>query len=187
VQLVLSGPNGNSALNQADLIEVLPAVDASFGYNIEENTVTFTNTSTNASSYQWDFGDGTANSFEENPTHTYTAPGTYNVTLIATSAYCGKAITEAVFIDFTSALPRRQKTDIRILPNPTRGILYIESEDIDDYSLTLRTLTGTQLSPLIEHSIHGASIDLHGLAEGLYFLTVRNKTQTHVFKVIKLD
>ncbi|MGQ9846120.1 MAG: DUF7948 domain-containing protein [Bacteroidales bacterium] len=42
----------------------------------------FTNTSQLATEYYWDFGDGNQ-STEVNPTHTYTQPGTYYVTLIA--------------------------------------------------------------------------------------------------------
>ncbi|KPL16083.1 MAG: hypothetical protein AMS23_03820 [Bacteroides sp. SM1_62] len=48
------------------------------------DTVFFTNTSTDADSYTWDFGDNTT-STEENPTHIYTASGTYNVKLIASN------------------------------------------------------------------------------------------------------
>lgn len=44
--------------------------------------VEFTNLSDNAISYDWDFGDGT-NSITENPTHTYSVPGVYTVTLVA--------------------------------------------------------------------------------------------------------
>ena len=42
--------------------------------------VTFTNSSTNATSYQWDFGDGNT-STQISPTHTYAASGNYTVTL----------------------------------------------------------------------------------------------------------
>lgn len=48
-------------------------------------TVTFTNTTTGAVSYLWNFGDG-ATSTAVNPSHTYTSFGTYTVTMTATGA-----------------------------------------------------------------------------------------------------
>nr|WP_295867138.1 PKD domain-containing protein [uncultured Chitinophaga sp.] len=47
-------------------------------------TASFKAQSQNATSWQWDFGDG-ATSTEENPTHTYTRFGTYTVTLRASN------------------------------------------------------------------------------------------------------
>ena len=44
-------------------------------------TMTFTDASTGATSWYWDFGDGNT-STEQNPTHTYAEPGTYTVTLL---------------------------------------------------------------------------------------------------------
>ncbi len=52
-------------------------------------TANFGNTSTNADTYLWDFGDGNT-SIEANPEHTYTACGTYTVTLTSTN-FCGTA------------------------------------------------------------------------------------------------
>lgn len=46
---------------------------------------TFNNSSTNAVSYEWDFGDGNT-SMEESPTHVYATPDMYTVVLTATSA-----------------------------------------------------------------------------------------------------
>jgi len=43
--------------------------------------VQFTDASTGASSYTWDFGDGTGNSVLQNPGYTYNLPGTYHVSL----------------------------------------------------------------------------------------------------------
>jgi len=49
-------------------------------------TVNFTNTSTGGTNYVWNFGDGSPNSVLQNPTHIYTQPGTYTVSLIAINA-----------------------------------------------------------------------------------------------------
>jgi len=46
-------------------------------------TVNFSNASLNASTYIWDFGDGSATSTQSNPSHIYTTAGTFNVSLIA--------------------------------------------------------------------------------------------------------
>jgi PKD repeat protein len=48
-------------------------------------TVTFTNKSTDATSYLWDFGDGQT-SADENPSHTFAADGIYQISLKATNA-----------------------------------------------------------------------------------------------------
>jgi hypothetical protein len=47
-------------------------------------SVTFTNESRYASSYRWSFGDGTPSSSKVSPSHTFTSPGKYKVTLSAT-------------------------------------------------------------------------------------------------------
>ncbi len=61
-------------------------------------TVTFTdNTVGPISSWRWDFGDGT-NSTEQNPTHTYTKPGTYTVTLSLANEFGTGQITKSRLI-----------------------------------------------------------------------------------------
>jgi len=78
-----------------DSFPVPPAsVVADFTFTVDNDqfapaTATFSNQSivpddVNAVSYAWNFGDGTFSS-EVNPSHTYTAPGRYTVTLAITS------------------------------------------------------------------------------------------------------
>ncbi len=52
----------------------------------EDLTVSFTNNSTNGNLYFWNFGDGFSVQ-SLNPTHTYTEPGVYDVTLITTNMF----------------------------------------------------------------------------------------------------
>lgn len=58
------------------------APTANFSYVKDGMNVTFTNSSSNATSYSWDFGDG-ATSVETNPVHAYAMDGDYTVTLTA--------------------------------------------------------------------------------------------------------
>ncbi|RIJ47933.1 PKD domain-containing protein [Maribellus luteus] len=73
---------------------------AGFTFSPEENiqagdTVFFTNTSIDAVTYQWSFGD-TETSTEENPFHIYTEPGIYDVTLVATNGGVANTVTQKV-------------------------------------------------------------------------------------------
>ncbi len=56
------------------------------GFDVAVNctSATFTNTSENATGFSWNFGDGNT-STQQNPTHTYSAAGQYNVTLTVTN------------------------------------------------------------------------------------------------------
>jgi gliding motility-associated-like protein len=62
-------------------------------------TVNFTDQSTNSAAWVWNFGDGAPTSGSQNPSHTYTAAGTYTVTLTVTSANgCVSSLTKNNYI-----------------------------------------------------------------------------------------
>lgn len=68
-------------------------------------TVQFVNNSTNASSFYWDFGDGST-STQSNPQHTYTVYGIYNVKLVASGGACGTdSIIKNAYINVNSSNP----------------------------------------------------------------------------------
>jgi len=89
VSLTASGPGGSDTLVRTSYITVtqpapppVAAFTATPTSGVVPLTVTFTNGSTNAESYAWDFGDGWT-SGKTNPTHRYDAIGAYTVTLTA--------------------------------------------------------------------------------------------------------
>lgn len=79
-----------------------PKPEANFTYS-GANTfapaeVSFIDNSTNANSYQWDFGDNTS-STEKNPKHTYVNGGTYTVTLKVTGDGGSATVSKTVNIN----------------------------------------------------------------------------------------
>lgn len=97
-----------------DYIKVHDVPTADFTPNpqqtvLEEANIAFTNHSTGNESFSslWSFGDGDSSSLA-NPTHTYTATGTYEVLLHVSSAFgCANDITKEVLIqpDFAAYAP----------------------------------------------------------------------------------
>jgi len=83
-----------------------------FGYNpafgCGSTTIQFTDsTAGNAANWQWDFGDGTTIAGQQNPTHTYSQPGCYFVTLTASSDSCQDTKTSSqcirIYPDFNAS------------------------------------------------------------------------------------
>ncbi|MCI4670177.1 MAG: gliding motility-associated C-terminal domain-containing protein [Bacteroidia bacterium] len=69
------------------------------------STINFQNTSQGAFSYEWNFGLGQQQSFEESPVFTYPFEGTYEVILIAQTEFgCADTISEMIEILSTNLL-----------------------------------------------------------------------------------
>ena len=80
--VTVTGSNGCTTSATATIANS-PTAQASFIYTINGGQVTFSNTSTNASSYLWEFGNGQT-STQANPTVTFNTQGMYTVCLTAT-------------------------------------------------------------------------------------------------------
>ncbi|MFM2386399.1 MAG: hypothetical protein RL660_1156 [Bacteroidota bacterium] len=102
-------------------------------------TINFTSTSLNATTYNWDFGDGTT-STAQNPSHTYAAAGIYNVRLIVTgTAPCGGSVDTVVKPAFISIINNPMPIPSTCLPilvstSPNYGILNVQVNTINNSS-----------------------------------------------------
>ncbi|WP_157974354.1 PKD domain-containing protein [Lewinella sp. IMCC34183] len=86
--VVLTATNACGSSTSRMPVFVYPEPELSFttdGGECVSETVTFTAQANRMTDLRWDFGDGTTAAGEENPSHTFPAPGTYTVTLTGTS------------------------------------------------------------------------------------------------------
>jgi len=81
----------------------LPVKDVVFTDVVKSYVVTFTNSTTDAKSYRWDFGDSTS-STETSPVHTYKTKGKYVSTLYATLNN-GQVISGSTIINVSKSSP----------------------------------------------------------------------------------
>ncbi len=142
-------------------VDPLPVANFSHVVNPANNgEVTFTNTSTDADTYSWDFGDGLGTSTDADPAYTYAASGTYDVVLTSTDPLCGSdQITIQVTVTVeTLGLEDNSITDLKIYPNPFTTLIEID------------------LPPGFEASEMSASLyDIRGRNMEIQFSTDQNK------------
>jgi gliding motility-associated-like protein len=90
----VNATQGTCTASNTVVAAVSPNPDAAYLFSTDNTgmpqSVTFDNNSTNATSYTWNFGDGSSVSTASNPSHVYTEEGNFPVTLIAfNSNGCG--------------------------------------------------------------------------------------------------
>ncbi len=139
----------------------------------------------------WDFGDGsTSTSFST--THTYTAPGTYLVTLSATVAgTCFGVASKTIQVNGVSTGIQDSFSDeeISLFPNPGNGLytLDIHLQETTPLSIRLLDLTGRVVWEQKVQQISKASVkvDIHSLPDGVYLLQVQSADRSQAIRVLK--
>jgi PKD repeat protein len=169
--------NGSVTQTMDDYITVYPTPVAGFEFVQNSFVVTFTNTSENAVSYLWDFGDGN-NSTDENPIHVYEQDGTYAVNLTSTSEMCGNAEHSENIIINTVGIPETGNSkQLSIYPNPSDGDVYLSvKHELQNVSVKIFDLQGKILfNKSLTQLEAGPSklTGISGLHAGIYFLEVQ--------------
>lgn len=99
----------------------------SFNSSVNGAEVVFTNSSTGGGSWLWDFGDGSTSTLS-NPSHIYTADGTYWVVLTQTST-CGTDVDSMSVTITTTGLEVNNIAGLRVFPNPADEYVNIEAAE----------------------------------------------------------
>jgi PKD repeat protein len=167
---------GIESLN-GDSLLTPPAV---FALSLDGNTVALTNESRYATSWHWDFGDGT-NSTERHPApHEYAAPGAYTITLTTQNWCCTDVMTlEVPFA--VSANEVSPYANIRVHPNPFTQELRIEGLDLEAISgpVTVQLFNGQGqlVSQSQVQNQASQQVLLPELPGGVYWLRILHNNQ----------
>ena len=148
--------------------------EADFSYSMGAgNSVNFTNKSVNGTGYNWSFGDGQT-STSVNPAHTYNDTGAYVVRLITTKSGCSDTVYSKVYVGTSSIRQSIKNTGMIISPNPVMNELRISSRLFlsGNYNIVVTNVYGQVVQKLTSSRQERQNIDVSGLVNGLYFLTV---------------
>ncbi len=162
---------------------------AGFDYEKVGLVINFYNTSYNADTYIWDFGDQNT-STEISPEHLYSQDGAYSIQLIASSLNCGTdtiSQTITVYGSYFSLLSTGSNDKIKITPNPSNGLfnLKIENSKDDDVFIDVFNINGQIVfSEKVLSDDNPQEIDLSEYSEGIYFYKVQGSNIQKIGKLI---
>jgi spore germination protein YaaH/PKD repeat protein len=194
VTLVATGPGGTDQSSQNITVTVNdgPQAMATLSNDtvyLPNAIVSFTNSSTNAISYTWEFGDGNT-STDENPWNNYAAAGEYDVMLIASNPGCSNDTTyyTVTVLDNNVGLSSNHFGNVRVYPNPFNDHLLISglSHLGDNLSIQLFDMTGRRVFSQEFGSSETITIErLSQLSAGLYELVIVSNLGSISYKVVK--
>jgi PKD repeat protein len=144
--------------------------------------VNFTNISQNATSYFWDFGDGTT-STDMNPVHIYPVEDQFLVTLVVEKCGYSDTLTQSVTITIIG-VDELHPSILTVYPNPVSHSLSIDSLP---YRMRYKivNISGQEMQAgAISNSEN--RINVSSLTNGVYFLQLEDGIHTYApYKFIK--
>ncbi|MBI1227826.1 MAG: PKD domain-containing protein [Bacteroidetes bacterium] len=168
-------------------LEVIPFPIAEFTYSVLDSEVAFTNNSSNALQYLWDFGDGSSSTVIS-PTHEYSASGEFNVTLMATND-CGTVSFHTIVTLLASLVQDNDvKPSMVIYPNPNKGIFTLKllSGWGKNAHFALFDSMGRLISKTDKLIQFENELDYSGLPAGPYHLKINlaNSAMVHILLIV---
>ncbi len=180
VTLITTTSSGNDTLTLSDYITVYPTPAIP---TITQNGYTLT--SSPAASYQWQFNNIDIAS-ATNQSYTATQTGFYTVT-IADSNGCTNAAT--VYVLITGMMDLINDDDFSIYPNPSSGTIFVvwvsglkRGEIIINVLNTLGQEIYSAREMVSDHLVK--EIDLSTIAEGIYFIEIKNEDTSARKKIV---
>jgi Zn-dependent metalloprotease len=168
---------------------IAPSPTALFSTSINSYSVSFTDLSQDAVSWDWNFGDGNT-SIQQNPNHTYATAGIYYVSLTCTNS-CGTNQYFDTLNIMNVGIDNNNENIVSIYPNPAKDIInisFLSQSDIK-YIISLNNVLGQELEvELFIGDGHKAVIqkEISSYAKGIYVIRIlSNHINTNKKIIIK--
>jgi len=179
VMLSASNSSGDSTIIDSITVVANPQPEANFIFETNGGLVTFSNSSIDADTYEWIFGDGNF-SQNQNPQHVYFETNVYEVFLIVTNECGADTISQLINVEITDLENISVFETFDLFPNPNNGQfqLNIEGKPFDKLEINMFDILGQKV---MEEQINFSSGKLNKIIQ------VQNPTTVTYILQIRLD
>jgi PKD repeat protein len=169
------------------IVSILPASTALFTHTVSMATAYFTNQSTGALTYSWNFDDGSPLDNSASPAHTYTVNGVYTVTLTVTGPCGTDTYTQTITITDVGMEDNELENTLSVYPNPNTGVFTVNFAfaEAKDVTIRLTDVAGREISTIQQDGVlsYNHEMGAESLSNGVYFLTITTVDGTATRKI----
>jgi PKD repeat protein len=169
-------------------VNVLPLSNAQFTETVIGATGVFTNQSTNAVTYSWNFGDASPANNTANPSHVYSINGTYTVTLTVTGPCGSDTYTMVITISQVGLQDNDLSSTLSLFPNPNDGnfTLSFDFTKTKDVTIQVLDVSGRIVFSDQENNVmnYNKQIGLDNAESGMYFVRIMTTEGVVIQKVM---
>ena len=157
-------------------VTVNPAPVATFDFTKDGRSVVFDGPAGN-DAYRWTFGDGGRDQSED-PTYTYVNQdqGSFVACLATREGDCWNEYCETITIDLVGVDElTKNNSMINVYPNPSTGNFNVTVENAGDVVVKVGDILGNTMNVNVQDNQDGTySVDMSAIADGVYFVQVKN-------------
>jgi PKD repeat protein len=174
-----NGGGSNTTCKNVGINFATTAPVADFSYSIVGLTAGFTDLSANTpTSWNWNFGDGSVASTEQNPSHTFATAGNYNVCLQVSNA--GGISSECKELQVGTSI-QDISNHIAIYPNPASAILILDAgKDISHAVVEVFNALGQKVDVPILYAGSTVQLIVSALSAGNYSMKITSEAERGV-------
>lgn len=173
-----------------DTVVVCNFSQADFGYEASGKTVTFSDSSINATGWWWNFGDGYYSS-EQNPFHSYKDYGDYQVCLEASNDCSSEVFCDSVKLIEGAGIYNPGEILAELFPNPCSDRLNLtltNPASLKNLKISVYNVFGEIVIHLNTGNTYSDfTIDVGSLTSGIYILRATDERVSSVWKFIKKE
>jgi hypothetical protein len=176
---------GNTSTDSV-YITVMYSPIAIFTESTAGSVVTFTDGSSYATSWSWNFGDSQTSS-QQNPTHTYASNGSYTVTLVVSNSCGTDTMTSVVLIDVGINDPA-VFNGVNVYPNPSSDVFNVSFAmaigghvNLELFDAQGKLVSATSMENISAGQV--VAVDVTSVESGLYFMKITGENSSRVYKL----
>ncbi|MCA6361433.1 MAG: T9SS type A sorting domain-containing protein [Bacteroidetes bacterium] len=168
------------------------AITSSFSVSISGSAIIASNNNSDLTGFIWDFGDGHTDTINNPATHTYSAPGTYTITLTQTNPCGSYTTTQTIVITGIEESSDYSQRALKVYPNPTQSVAEIThlQTSAGKCQLSLLNLNGevvyAQAESNVQRGWNSFTLDFEqlGISQGVYIVRLISDERTLVTRLV---